>query len=305
MATKFVKGYCDRAKQYFALEMKQVGSQWKVANMTHLNSDAARLVSTELESGTFVTDDSLVACRHCGNRTVGGCDHSKSNHPCTVGMKYQFDCIYCKEFQIDYSLPTAADVGGRTGETVQLSQGQEVKIRFADNRPLAQIYVGVGWDPADSSSDSNMDVDSSVVVASGNTATDLVYFGEKTYEGDCIYHHGDNLYGDAQGDDENITVRLDKVPSSRDKVIFVLNIYNAEDRGQTLASVKNLYIRLYDPESKKVLIEYRVDQGSMRDNAIVIGMAFRRGSEWCFKAIGKSLHTSSVHNLKNDCMRYI
>ena len=303
MATKFVKGYCDKAKQYFALEMKQVGSQWKVANMTHLDSHAAKVVSTELDPGTFVTDDSLVACRHCGNRRVGGCDHSKSNHPCSVGMKYQFDCIYCKDFQIDYSLPTAADVGGRTGETVQLSQGQEVKIRFAD-RPLTQIFVGVGWDPADSSSDANMDVDSSVVVASGSTATDLVYFASKTYGDGCIVHHGDNLYGDAEGDDENISVRLDKVPSNRDKVIFVLNIYNADERGQSLASVKNLYIRLCDPESKKVLIEYRVDQASMRDNAIVIGMAVRRGSDWAFKAIGKSLNTSSVGVLKDECMRY-
>ena len=305
MATKFVKGYCDKAKQYFALEMKQVGSQWKVANMTHLAADAARIVSTELDRGTFVTDESLIPCRHCGNRTVGGCDHSKRNHPCAVGMKYQFDCIYCKDFQIDYSMPTAADVGGRTGEMVQLSQGQEVKIRFADNRPLTQIYVGVGWDPADDNEDANMDVDSSVVIASGGSATDLVYFGAKTYGDNCVYHHGDNLYGDAQGDDENITVRLDKVPANRDKVIFVLNIYNSADRHQTLATVKNLYIRLYDPESKKVLIEYRVEQASRSDNALVIGMAFRKGGEWLFKAIGKSLSTASVHSLKNDCMRYV
>ena len=121
METKFVKGYCDKAKQYFALEMKKVGSQWKVANMTHLAPEVARVVSTELDKGTFFTDDSLIPCRHCGNRKVGGCDHSKSNHPCSVGMKYQFDCIYCKDFQIDYSLPTSTDVGGRKGETVDQS----------------------------------------------------------------------------------------------------------------------------------------------------------------------------------------
>jgi hypothetical protein len=37
----------------------------------------------------------------------------------------------------------------------------------------------------------------------------------------------------------------------------------------------------------------------------VIGMAFRKGSEWSFKAIGKSLHTDSVQDLKTACMRYV
>ena len=303
--TKFVKAYCAKAKQYFALEMKQVGSQWKVANMTHLDSAAASVLSTELEEGVFVTDDSLIPCRTCGNRKVGGCDHSKANHPCKPGMAYQFDCIYCKDFVIDYSEATGAS--GRAGETVQISQGQEVKIRLPNNRPLKEIFVGVGWDPASGYSNSNMDVDSSVVVLSpNNRESELVYYGDLEYVNGCIKHHGDNLTGDGSGDDENITVDLSRVPQDRDKVVFVLNIFNCYDRHQDLSVVKNLYIRLYDKASKKVLIQYDVEQQNYgRDTAMVIGMAFRRQGEWLFKAIGKTLRVETVLELQEKCKNYL
>ncbi len=304
---KFLKAYCEKTKQYFGLEMKKVGSEYKVVNMIHLSDDEAKLISSNVEQPHFVTNENLIPCSKCGNRQVGGCSCASKKYQCTRGMKYQFDCIYCNNFKIDYSLPSASDVGRRAGEKVTLSQGQEVEIRYADDRPLTKIIVGVGWDPAAGAT--NMDVDSSVVVMSANNRDrDLIYFGDKEHPSGCVVHHGDNLTGDggAQGgDDENITVRLDKVPSNRDKIVFVLNIYNCEDRRQTLASVKNLYIKLYDPDSKTTLIEYRVTGNMGNDTALVIGAASRKGSGWSFKAIGRSLRVGNVHSLAEQCGNYL
>ena len=91
-----------------------------------------------------------------------------------------------------------------------------------------------------------------------------------------VVRHGDNLTGEGgaqDGDDENISVYLNKVPQQRDKLVFVLNIYKCDERGQTLDSVKNLYIKLYDPDSKKTLIQYRVNGNMANDTALVIGIA--------------------------------
>lgn len=126
--TKFIKAYCDKAKQYFALEIKQFGSIWKVVNVTHLSNDEAKVVSSEIRQPSFETNDKLLPCRKCGSRKVGGCSCSKTKHQCKVGMKYQFDCVYCDELKIDYSLPTLAEIGKKVGGKVVLSQGQEVKI---------------------------------------------------------------------------------------------------------------------------------------------------------------------------------
>lgn len=305
--SKFLKAYCAKTGQYFGLEIKKFGMKWKVVNMIQLSTDEAKLISSEIEQSSFDTNENLIACRKCGNRRVGGCSCSKKNHPCSRGMKYQFDCTYCEELKIDYTLPTASDVGSRAGGTVTLSQGQEVKIRFADDRPLTQIKVGVGWDPT--TGPDNMDVDSSVVVMGGQGSDyDLVYYGDKEHSSGCVIHHGDNLTGAGgiqDGDDENISVFLNKVPGNRDKLIFVLNIYKCDERRQNLDRVKNLYIKLYDPDSKKTLIQYRVDGNNGRDTAMVIGMAFKRGGAWHFKAIGRSLKVADVQELARECHRYI
>lgn len=304
--SKFVKAYCEKTGQYFALEVKKIGFSWKVVNVTHLTAEEAKLTATEVEQRSFETNTNLLPCLKCGSRKVGGCSCAKRTTNCVRGMKYNFACTYCDSLKIDYSLPSAADVGARAGEKVVLSQGQEVKIRFSDDRPLTEIIVGVGWDPAFGST--NMDVDSSVIVISpDNYSRDLVYFGAKEHPSGCVVHHGDNLTGEGtgQGDDENITVRLNKVPQNRDKLLFVLNIYECMTRRQTLGQVKNLYIRLYDPVSKKALIEYRVTGNMQNDTAIVIGMAFRKAGGWSFKAIGRSLRCKDLTELVNVCTNYI
>ncbi len=304
--SKFVKAYCERTGQFFALEIKKFMFSWKVVNVTHLTSTEAKLTATEVEQKQFETNSNLLPCFKCGSRKVGGCSCAKRVTNCSRGMKYNFMCTYCDSLKIDYSLPSAADVGARAGEKVVLSQGQEVKIRFSDDRPLTEIIVGVGWDPATGAN--NMDVDSSVIVLSPDgCGRDLVYFGAKEHASGCVIHHGDNLTGEGsgQGDDENITVRLNKVPQNRDRLVFVLNIYDCVDRGQTLGKVKNLYIRLYDPVSKKALIEYRVTGNMQNDTALVIGMAFRKAGGWSFKAIGRSLRCDDVQDLTEVCTRYL
>lgn len=312
METKFVKAYCDKAKQYFALEVKKFGLTWKVTNFTYLSADEAKLTATEVDQRTFETNSNLIPCAGCKSRKVGGCSCAKKKNQCTPGMKYHFNCIYCDQLKIDYSLPTMDGIqGARAGEKVTLSQGQEVVIRFADNRPLTNILVGVGWDPV--SQGDNMDVDSSVVVMSSNGAQyDLVYYGAKRHSSGCAELLEDNLTGEYTGhvdsnDDENILVDLTKVPRGRDKLVFLINIYECDDRHQTLKDVKNFYIRLCDQVSKKTLIEYKVEDNQVhpKDTAIVIGVATRKNGGWTFKAIGRSLRISTVQDLARECSAYI
>lgn len=304
---QFIKAYCSKSKQYFALEAKQVGGVWKVINMMHLEKGKERLLATTVKQSSFETHETLLPCTKCGSRKVGGCSCAKKKTNCKAGMPYSFNCIYCEHLQIDYSTPDSAEVRARVGEKIQLSQGQTVEIKCADDTPLSGIYVGVGWDPTEEGE--SMDVDSSVVLSSSqDSQKDLIYFGNLKHKSGCILHHGDNLTGEKtkrSDDDENISVYLDKVPVDKDKLIFVLNIYECENRHQTLGSIKNLYIRLYDLKTKKVLIEYQVLGDLNWDTAMVIAMAYRQGNKWMFKAIGRSLHVSDVRSLALECEKYI
>ena len=300
--TKFLKAYCEKTKQHFGLEIKEFGGVWKVVNFINITSDEAKVMASEIKQASFVTNSNLQACKKCGKREVGGCSCPPKSATCQKNMKYNFQCVYCKNLKIDYTAPSVTQ-GRREGDTIRLSQGQVVKLHFDDSRPLSKIIVGVGWDPV--TFGDQMDIDSSVVVA-GNGSKETVYFANLTHPSGCVTHHGDNLTGVDRGandDDENITVYLDKVPHDRDRLIFVLNIYRCDDRHQKLGNVKNMYIRLYDPVSKKALVEYKVD-GNMRDStALVIGMAFRNGREWNFKAIGMGSRATSIEDLANEVMR--
>lgn len=300
--TKFIKAYCDKTKQNFGLEIKKIGREWKVVNMIHITPDEAAVMTSEVNQPAFYTHTTLQACKRCTSRKVGGCACAPRMVSCQRKPKYNFQCIYCREMKIDYSAARAVQ-GRKDGDVIRLSQGQVVKIRLSDDRPLTKIFVGVGWDPV--CSGANMDVDSSVIVANSREK-DIVFFGDLEHSSGCVIHHGDNLTGDDRGgneDDENITVHLNKVPRDRDKLVFVLNIYKCAERRQRLGDIKNMYIRLYDPVSRKPLIEYKVDSNIERDTALIIGMAYRQGSDWNFKAIGKGSRARDVGELADECMR--
>ncbi|MGN0765968.1 MAG: TerD family protein [Christensenellales bacterium] len=297
--SNFLKAYCDKTNKYYGLEIQKRGSSWKVVNFISLSDEEAAVMTSEIKQDIFYTYDNLLACSKCGNRLVSGC--SCASRWCR-GKDYDLQCIYCKHLKLDYSAPTGAK-GYKEGDTIRLSQGQEVKISYQDKRPLSKIIVGIGWDPSRTSE--NMDVDSSVFVL-GNNDSEKIYFGNLEHPTGCVKHHGDNLTGEDKGsndDDENITVYLNKVPTNRDKLVFAINIYKCKERRQNLGSVRNMYIRLYDPDSKKVMIEYKVDGNMKGYTALIIGMAYRSGAGWNFKALGRGSNAAGILELHEEAKR--
>lgn len=298
--TKFLKAVCKKTGRHFALELAQIGGTWKAVNFLEIDGKQAALMTSEVRQPRFVTNENLRPCVKCGNREVGGCKCAPGRYDCARDRSYHFQCVYCRQLSVDYSAP-AASAGYRDGDVIRLEQGQEVRIRFND-RPITEIFVGVGWDPVRIGRD--MDVDSSVIVA-GNGGREIVYFSQLKHSSGCVVHHGDNLTGEDGGgndDDENISVFLDKVPANRDRLIFVLNIFECKERRQTLGNVKNMYIRLYDPVSHRALIEYKVLDNLKNDTALIIGVAQRRGQEWHFKAIGRGSRAGNVHELADEAV---
>lgn len=303
-------GACSTKKTAVGMQFVVNGSTCALGGTFGITGDSAVVSSDEL--GTLVVGDSFkkTGCRLCGNKHAfrcGGCGRVI----CYDGTaKRNFACPACG---------TVADVPAASGDkisttsaapivsggkTVKLAQGEEAKIAVSGSRggTLTKITVGVGWDPA--SYGSSMDIDSSVIVAGGSDY-EIVYFGDLEHPSGCVVHHGDNVTGedyDPNSDDENISVYLGKVPSNRNRLIFVLNIYDCYSRNQSFRDVRNMYIKLYDPATRTPLIEYKVNDNQLDDTAIIIGAAYRRGSEWFFKAIGKSSCAVDVDDLAEEAV---
>lgn len=304
MAAQFIKAFCSRTGRYFGLRIEEERGTLRCTDFYDVKTEDAKALASTVDVPNLETASNLRPCFRCGSRRVSGCGCARKAFACDGLRDYRFPCLYCSDLRL-FSAAEGSELtdSSLVGQTIRLAQGQEVVISPAGAGALEHILVGVGWDEATGSQ--NMDVDSSVLV-NGRNHSDLVYFGHLTHESGAVVHKGDNLTGGAgrglnNGDSENIHVYLRKVPADRDTLYFVLNIFNANKKGQTMRDVRNLYIRLSDCETSRVLVEYHVEQGMENMNAMIIGKAYRVGSNWKFKAIGKGVNVDSVHEFSRVC----
>ncbi len=97
---------------------------------------------------------------------------------------------------------------------------------------------------------------------------------------------GDNLTGDGEGDDEQVSVDLSKVPANIQKIAFTVTIYDADVRHQNFGQVSNAFIRIVDETNNQEIIRYDLGEDFSIETAIVVGELYRNNGEWKFNAIG-------------------
>ncbi len=185
--------------------------------------------------------------------------------------------------------------------SVNLQKGQKVELRKNNGGMLTSVMVGLGWDEAPRSQQGgflgglfgggsqNIDCDASAFLCQGGRITsnaDIVYFGNLTHYTGCVRHMGDNLTGAGEGDDEQIIVDLQQMPENYDKVIFVVNIFKARERGQHFGMIQNAFIRICD-ETGTELCRYNLSENYNDMTAMVFGELYRYNGAWKFNAIGQ------------------
>lgn len=163
------------------------------------------------------------------------------------------------------------------------------------NPGIKNVMLGAGWDVVKKgffSFQADYDLDLVALLLDANDRvsgkSSLIYYGNQ--RGTGIYLHGDNRTGAGDGDDEKISVSLDRVPESCHKIIFAVTIYQAKTRNQNFSKVRNAYVRLLDEDQRgKELCRYNLTEDGGNNTAIVFAELVRDGSEWQFKATGELL----------------
>ena len=162
---------------------------------------------------------------------------------------------------------------------VSLQKGQKINLT-KDNTGLSKIMVALGWDEI-------------------SAREDLVYFGNLRHKSGAIVHQGDNLTGGGEGDDEQIMIDLSQVPKDVDRLIFVVNIYEAQQRHQHFGMVKNAFIRVVDQRNNKELARYNLTDDCSNMTALIFGEVYRHDGEWKFSAIGQPTQDKSLSEILN------
>ncbi len=172
---------------------------------------------------------------------------------------------------------------------INLSKGQKVDLTKG-NPGLKKVMIGLGWDvnAFDSGADFDLDAAAFMLGDSGKCPTEkeFIFYGNLEHASGSVKHMGDNLTGEGEGDDEQILVDLQTIPSNVSKVAFTVTIYESDVRRQNFGQVSNAYIRIVDESSGQELIRYDLGEDFSIETAVVVGELYRHNGEWKFNAIG-------------------
>lgn len=190
--------------------------------------------------------------------------------------------------------------------SVNLQKGQKVNLRKENGGTLCRVMVGLGWDEVKQhrklfgSKPQDIDCDAAAFICTGGHLKDIddvVYFGNLTHKSNSVIHMGDNLTGAGEGDDEKIMVDLVSLPQEYDKVIFGVNIYQAQKRNQHFGMICNAFIRICDSETGREICRYNLSENYQNMTSMVFGELYRYNGEWKFNAIGQATQDDGLSTL--------
>ena len=194
---------------------------------------------------------------------------------------------------------------------VSLQKGQKVSLTKS-NPGLSKVMVGLGWDEAPQKAQGvfgsifgggktqDIDCDATAILLQGGKLRgkqDIVYFGNLRHMTGMVQHMGDNLTGAGEGDDEQILIDLAGLPAQYDRIVMVVNIYQAQKRGQHFGMIRNAFIRLVDARTNAEMCRYDLTENYSGMTAMIFGEIYRHNGEWKFNAIGQGTNDGGIGDL--------
>lgn len=209
---------------------------------------------------------------------------------------------------------------------INLQKGQTIDLRknsdgSGSEYDLSQVTIGLGWDIRKASGgsgflgkmfggkkeeDYDLDAIAFLLDASGKVAnlgrtvqaqggqsvglvdSDIIFFNNKKHPSGQIWSTGDNRTGAGEGDDEQIIVRLNSLPAQYEKILFLVTIYQGQQKKQHFGMVENAFIRAVDAKGKEIA-RYNMSGDATYNgmSGLIFAEVYRKNSEWKFRALGE------------------
>ena len=172
---------------------------------------------------------------------------------------------------------------------ISLQKGGNVNLS-KEAPGMKKMLVGLGWSLRATDGDA-FDLDGSAfLLGAGDKVrsdADFVFYNQNKSSDGSVVHSGDNRTGEGEGDDETITVELDKVPADVEKIAVRVTIHDAEARRQNFGMVSRAYVRCVDAITNAEVARYDLSEDASVEAAMVFGEIYRHNGEWKFKAMGQ------------------
>ena len=190
----------------------------------------------------------------------------------------------------------------QTGKGVVVKKGQKVKLSSPNNGRLDLIEVGLGWDLGPNGQGYDLDVEAFLLGENGKVLGDewFVFYNQNVSPDGSVVCGIDNTSGAGFGDDESIRIQLSKVHPNVAKIVFIVTINEALERGYNFSNVSNAYVRIVDKITNQELIRFNLTEYYATVCSMVVGELYKHNGEWKFNAVGNG----TAQDLTGLCMSY-
>lgn len=170
------------------------------------------------------------------------------------------------------------------GKGVILKKGQ--KLALSNNgSALKNVKVCLGWDVLNQGVD--LDASAFMLGADNRIIGDdwFVFYGQTQSPDGSVNHSGDSQ-GQGDGDDEVISIALDRINQSVNKITFVVTIDEALERGFNFSMVANAYVRVVNADTNVEIARFTLSEYYNNVTSMVIGELYRHNGQWKFNPVG-------------------
>ncbi len=168
---------------------------------------------------------------------------------------------------------------------ITLSKGQRVDIG------LQKLGIGLGWDPANTGADFDLDASAFMIGSNGKIPADefFVFYNNLKSPDGAVESSGDDLTGgNSDGDDETLMVDLGRIDPQIEQIVITVTIHAYEERRQNFGQVRNSFIRIYDASNNSEICKYELDEDFSIETAVEFGRLYKRNGAWRFEASGQA-----------------
>ena len=168
---------------------------------------------------------------------------------------------------------------------VILKKGQKVNLIGQQGISLTNVRVGLGWDIINQACD--LDASAFMLGADGKVIGDdwFVFYGQTNSPDNSIKHSGDSN-GEGCGDDEVIDISLSTINPNIKKIVFVVTIDEALNKGLNFSMVQNAYVRVTNSITGEELIRFNLTEYYANVTSMVVGEIYYHNGQWKFNAVG-------------------
>lgn len=163
---------------------------------------------------------------------------------------------------------------------------------------LQNIDVCLGWDVG---AYGNYDLDSSCFMLgdNGKVIGDdwFVFYNQPVSPDGSIRHNGDNKTGAGDGDDEIISIDLNRLSPQVKKLAFVITINEAIENGYSFKNIANAYVRVVDKMSNKELAFFNLSDYYDGITAMTVCEIYNHNGDWKINPVGNGLKDTDLMGL--------